>query len=171
MGIARAAAPRPLLLATVALAAAACGSTKKAATGTPSTAPVGGPFGVAGTVEAEGHPLPGVTVTSRCGAQVTPVTADEFGAYTLDVPGSGCDRLVLTFEKEAFRTVVRTFPLPTSRSRIDLSVSLAPLHELICGVDRCSYEEGEAGDSAPSGEIARGWGGLFGGQKIGRAHV
>ncbi len=151
------------ILAAAASALPGCSDTaKKKDTG--EVTPQGGPLALKGIVASTnaGAALPGVTVTARCGASVTNVPSNDFGEYSIAVPGTGCDRLVMTFEKESFRTVVRTLPLPTTRSQIDLDLHMAPLTEIICGQTACGWEGG--GIAGGLGLFARGWGGGFGGQ-------
>lgn len=120
-------------------------------------------------LSAEGGYLPDVAIVARCGTFEGRSTGTDMGDYSIELPKAGCDRVVITWEKETFTTVVRTVPLPSQRGAILLNLGMAPLIELICG-EECSPEDpSEAGGSAPAGEIARGWVGGYLGQETVRS--
>lgn len=114
--------------------------------------------------------LHGVTVVARCGSVESRAAADDTGAYTLEVPDSGCDRVVISWQKESFATTTRTLRLPSPHREIKLNLEMAPLAELICGQSECSPEPVSEGGTvmagAPAGEIARGWVGGVAGQDV-----
>lgn len=150
-------------LALVTLATAACALTacddKKAA---------GDRIVLKGRVSVNQAYLYGVTVVARCGSVESRAAADDTGEYVLEVPDSGCDRVVISWQKESFATTTRTLRLPSPHREIKLDLELAPLAELICGQTECSPETDAEGSTvlagAPAGEIARGWVGGYTGQ-------
>jgi hypothetical protein len=86
------------------------------------------------------------------------------GEFALSLPRSGCDRAVITWEKESFSRNIRTVRYPTLRTEVELDVVLSEMTELICGAECSPEDPTEVGAAAPAGEIARGWVGGVAGQ-------
>ncbi|MCK6570690.1 hypothetical protein L6V77_06190 [Myxococcota bacterium] len=142
----------PALLAVV----AACESTEKDL--------YGETLGLTGVVTGPGGTLPDVVVIGRCGSTEVRGQTGADGLYGLALPRTGCDRVVVTWEKESFSRNIRTFRLPLPRASVTLDVRLAELDELICGKETCSTESGTSTDAATPGVLARGWVGGISGQ-------
>ena len=145
-------------LATAACALTACDDTKAASD----------QIVLKGRVTVNQSYLHGVTVVARCGSVESRAAANDMGDYAIEVPDTGCDRVVISWQKESFATTTRTLRLPSPRREIALNLEMAPLTELICGEADCSPEPVSEGTTvmagAPAGEIARGWVGGIAGQ-------
>jgi hypothetical protein len=148
----------------VALATAAC-----ALTGCDGKKTASDRIVLKGRVTVDQSFLHGVTVVARCGSVESRAAANDTGEYAIEVPDSGCDRVVISWQKESFATTTRTLRLPSPHREIELNLEMAPMVELICGQADCSPEPVSEGTSviagAPAGEIARGWVGGFAGQE------
>lgn len=144
------------LLAAAALGSAACDDAKKPAT----------QVRLHGRMTFEGGAyLPGVTITARCGGTQSTATAGDMGDYEVEIPTSGCDRLVFEYTKESYGTTYRSLALPTTRSSVQMDVSMGRMGEIICGQFDCSVESDDGSYFANASSVfARGWIATYGEQ-------